>query len=105
MPPRAPARRPRLVIFVKEPRPGRVKTRLGRDIGMVPAAWWYRHQARRVLRRLAGDPRWQTWLAVTPDREGLQSRVWPAHLPRIAQGGGNLGQRMTGVFRAMPPGP
>ncbi|MFQ5624365.1 MAG: DUF2064 domain-containing protein, partial [Paracoccaceae bacterium] len=41
----------------------------------------------------------------TPDREGLQSQVWPAHLPRIAQGGGNLGHRRVAVFRAMPPGP
>jgi glycosyltransferase A (GT-A) superfamily protein (DUF2064 family) len=27
--------------MVKEPRPGKVKTRLGNDIGMVNAAWWY----------------------------------------------------------------
>ena len=52
-----------LVIMVKEPRPGRVKTRLGRDIGMVGAAWWFRHQTRSLIRRLR-DPRWQIVLAV-----------------------------------------
>ncbi len=93
-----------LVIMLKEPRPGRVKTRLGRDIGMVPAAWWFRHQTRALLRRL-DDPRWHLWLAVSPDHTGLQSRIWPAHLPRIAQGRGDLGARMGRIFRAMPRGP
>jgi len=93
-----------LVIMVKEPRPGRVKTRLGRDIGMVPAAWWFRHQTRALIRRLE-DPRWHLWLSVSPDIAGLQSRIWPAHMPRLAQGRGDLGQRMGRIFRAMPRGP
>ena len=96
--------RPKLVVMVKEPRPGRVKTRLGRDIGMVPAAWWFRHQARVVLRRLE-DPRWQLILAVSPDRDGMLSCIWPAHLPRMAQGPGDLGDRMGRILRSLPPGP
>ncbi|MEM1386002.1 MAG: TIGR04282 family arsenosugar biosynthesis glycosyltransferase [Pseudomonadota bacterium] len=90
--------------MLKEPRPGRVKTRLARDIGYVPAAWWFRHQSSRLIRRLDGGP-WRLWLAVTPDREGLMSRVWPGHLPRIAQGRGDLGKRMTNAFLAVPRGP
>ena len=90
--------------MLKEPRPGRVKTRLGRDIGMVTAAWWFRHQTARLLRRLE-DPRWQMILAVAPDHVGLQSRVWPAHLPRIPQGQGDLGDRMARILRGLPPGP
>ncbi len=83
-----------LVIFVKEPRPGRVKTRLGAGIGLVPAAWWFRQQSQRLIRRLARDPRWRTVLAVSPDREGMASRVWPAHIARRPQGQGDLGDRM-----------
>lgn len=94
-----------LVIFLKEPRAGRVKTRLARGIGTVGAAWWFRHQAARLIRRLGRDPRWRTVLAVTPDREGLASRVWPGDLPRWPQGPGNLGARMARAFAAMPPGP
>lgn len=94
-----------LIIFVKEPRPGRVKTRLGREIGMVEAAWWFRHQSARLIRHLASDPRWRTVLAVSPDIEGLASRVWPAGLPRRPQGAGDLGARMARALRAMPPGP
>ena len=82
-----------LIVMVKEPRPGRVKTRLGAEIGMVRAAWWYRHQCRALLNRLR-DPRWHLVLAVSPDREGLQSRVWPGDLPRWPQGSGRLGDRM-----------
>ena len=90
-----------MIVMVKEPRPGRVKTRLGREIGTVTAAWWYRHQTRRLLRRLR-DPRWHTVLAVSPDREGFKSRVWPPGLSRIQQGSGNLGQRMMRALKATP---
>ncbi|CAN0587899.1 unnamed protein product, partial [Ectocarpus sp. 12 AP-2014] len=91
--------RPTLVVMVKVPRPGRVKTRLGRDIGHVPAAWWFRHQVARLLMRLR-DPRWDIFLAVAPDAEGLRARCWPADLTRRAQGRGNLGDRMKRQLRA-----
>ncbi len=93
-----------LVIMVKEPRPGRVKTRLGRDIGMVGAAWWFRHQTRSLIRHLR-DPRWQIVLAVSPNREGMNSRVWPVDLPRKPQGRGDLGDRMGRMLRGAPDGP
>ena len=99
------AARPRhLVVMVKEPRPGRVKTRLGREIGPVAAAWWFRHQTAQLLRRLR-DPRWRLVVAVSPDAGGLRSRVWPAGLPRIPQGRGSLGDRMGRLLRTLPPGP
>ncbi len=91
--------------MVKEPHPGRVKTRLGRDLGLTSAAWWFRHQTRKLIRAVGRDPRWQTVLAVSPDIEGLQSRIWPADLPRWAQGQGDLGDRMGRVFREGPQGP
>lgn len=90
-----------LFVMVKEPRPGKVKTRLGREIGMVSAAWWYRHQTARLLRRLR-DPRWDLVLAVAPDAEGLASRVWPSGLARLPQGRGDLGQRMQRLLNAAP---
>ncbi|MEP5152427.1 TIGR04282 family arsenosugar biosynthesis glycosyltransferase [Planktotalea sp.] len=96
--------KPKLVIMVKEPHPGRVKTRLGKDIGLTASAWWFRHQTRALLRRIE-DPRWDTLLAVSPDVEGLNSRVWPAHLPRVAQGRGHLGDRMGRLLRGLPKGP
>ena len=96
--------RSQLVVMLKQPVAGRVKTRLGHEIGMVGAAWWFRHQTARLLRRLE-DPRWRLILAVTPDRAGLTSRAWPAHLPRVPQGPGDLGDRMGRLLRGLPPGP
>ncbi len=93
-----------LVVMVKEPHPGRVKTRLAAGLGTTQAAWWFRHQSAALLRRIE-SPRWDTYLAVTPDRAGLTSRAWPPHLPRIPQGSGDLGSRMARLFRALPPGP
>ena len=95
--------RAKLVVMLKVPQSGRVKTRLGRDIGMTSAAWWFRHQVRGLLRRVR-DPRWNVVLAVAPDRAGILSRVWPEDLPRVPQGPGDLRDRMARVFRTMPPG-
>ena len=95
-------RKRHLVVMLKEPRAGRVKTRLGRDIGMVPAAWWFRHQTTRLLRRL-DDPRWNLVLAVAPDT-AVNSRAWSPRFLRVPQGRGNLGQRMARIFSDMPTG-
>lgn len=85
--------KPTLIVMVKAPRLGRVKTRLGRDIGAVPATWWYRHQVARTLRVLR-NRRWQMVLAVDPDT-AVTAPYWPANLPRAGQGGGDLGARMA----------
>lgn len=94
-----------LVIFLKDPRPGRVKTRLAAEIGPVAAAWWFRHQALGLIRRLGRDPRWTCRLALAPEHGGVASRAWPRGVPRISQGRGDLGARMARVLRILPPGP
>lgn len=94
--------RPRLIIMLKEPRPGRVKTRLAADIGPIAAAGWYRRQSLSLIRRLSGDPRWQVVLAISPDHDGLASRVWPPGLPRMPQGPGDLGVRMARLLGPAP---
>lgn len=90
--------RPTLVIMLKTPRPGRVKTRLGREIGAVPAAWWFRHNAQGLIRRLR-DPRWRMVLAISPDADAARGRVWPADLAHRPQGRGDLGARMLRQLR------
>ena len=102
---RTHARKRRLIIMVKEPLPGRVKTRLGAGIGMGAAARWFRRQSAGLVRRMSADSRWETWLAVSPDRAGMESRVWPHHIRRAPQRGGDLGARMGRLLRAFPPGP
>ena len=96
--------RPRLVVMVKQPVGGRVKTRLARQAGLARAVNFYRHSTAAVLARIAYDRRWQTLLSVAPDT-ATASPAWPASVTRIAQGGGDLGERMQRIFDALPPGP
>ena len=91
--------------MVKEPQAGRVKTRLGRDIGMTRAAWWFRHQTKRLIREVGTDPRWQLRLSVSPAPHALHSRAWPVEIPRDPQVRGDLGTRMRHVFEVAPMGP
>ena len=84
--------------MLKEPKPGLVKSRLGKDIGMIKAAWWFRHNANDIIRKLSAKKLWTTILAVSPDKEGLSSRVWPHGLLRWPQGTGDLGKRMANIF-------
>src|SRR5215469_827172 len=91
-----------LVIFLRAPQLGRVKSRLARGIGAVPALRFYRNTVDALLRRLARDLRWRTALAVTPD---IRLRPWRVAASYRAQGGGDLGERMARVFREVPLGP
>ena len=94
-----------LVIFVKAPQLGAVKTRLAADIGAVDALRFYRATTARIVRRLGRDSRWRCWLAVTPDRFVRNRGYWPRRLPRLAQGAGDLGARMARPLVRLPPGP
>ena len=95
---------PTLVIFARRPMLGAVKRRLSRDIGPVAATAFYRHCLFDTVRKLAADPRWQTLLAVTPDRV-QDPKAWPQSPRRVAQGWGGLGTRMARGLAAPPPGP
>lgn len=89
--------------MVKAPVAGRVKTRLAREVGVTEAVRTYRALTTSLLRRVGRDPRWRTILAVAPDHH-LRSRFWPTRLRRMAQGPGDLGQRMGRVFAQSWPG-
>jgi rSAM/selenodomain-associated transferase 1 len=95
-----------LVIMAKSPILGRVKRRLGREIGAVAALRFYRHCLSYAALRLAGDKRWRTVLAIDPDRD-VAARFWPSRgrMVRLPQGKGDLGWRMQRLFASLPPGP
>jgi len=90
--------------MAKVPVAGRVKTRLAAELGVATAVRFARGCAMALLGRVAGDARWQTTLAVTPDA-GRFARIWPRGLARAPQGGGDLGRRMQGIFDRTAPGP
>lgn len=93
-----------LVLFVKQPRMGRVKTRLAAEVGPVAALGFYRTNVARLLRWLGTDPRWRTWLAVAPDTAVADPWPAPAGVEIVPQGPGDLGTRMDRAFHVLPPG-
>ena len=86
-----------LILFVKAPRLGAVKTRLAASLGKLAAWRFYNRMLNRLWRRMGCDARWRTTLAVSPDRGAAR---WPAGLPRQPQGRGDLGRRMATAMRA-----
>lgn len=93
-----------LVVMVKAPEAGRVKTRLAKGIGVVGATRFYRSATAALARRVSDSRRWKTWLAIAPDR-AVNHPVWPTNLTRRGQGRGDLGQRMQKVIDELSPGP
>ena len=95
-----------LIIFVKQPAMGKVKTRLAADIGTVKATFWYRWQLHRLLRTFKGPLPYSKHLFVSP-QSGLQyfkpyeNKGW-----RVSQQShGDLGQRMAKAFLTVGAGP
>lgn len=93
---------PRICIFAKAPVAGQVKTRLAAEIGDTAALAIYLHMLSRTIMRLTA-PGWRTELWVTPDDAARTGATWPGHLPRMAQGDGDLGQRMARPLRLARP--
>lgn len=96
-------RRRTLIVFAKTPRFGLVKSRLGRDIGVAAATFWYRRTLAGTLQRLARPARWNCMLYAAPHH----ARHWPWPRPwRFrAQTGGDLGNRMLSALRRYASGP
>lgn len=94
-----------LIIFVKAPLAGRVKTRLAATLGPARAAAVYRRLSSNTIAQAAKGP-WRTMLAVDPVAAltGYES-LWPPAYARIAQGRGDLGARMRRLIDGAPSGP
>lgn len=94
-----------VVIFFKTPQAGRVKTRLGVEIGYGRAAALARIMLDRTLAEAADGP-WRICLATD---EWLARSGWKA-LPQLkfshlSQGRGDLGERLNRVLHDAPQGP
>lgn len=90
--------------MARVPVAGRVKTRLARVVGVGETLRFYRAASSALIARLSGLPFWETWISVTPNAD-CGSRAFPAHVRRLGQGRGDLGQRMQHPMHVLPPGP
>ncbi|HNS85429.1 MAG TPA: TIGR04282 family arsenosugar biosynthesis glycosyltransferase [Parvularculaceae bacterium] len=94
-----------LIIFAKAPVAGRVKTRLGADIGMARAAMLFRLMTAQTVAAASNGP-WRTMIAIDPPAAAAgYGALWPQRFERLIQSNGDLGRRMADVFARAPRGP
>ncbi|HEY8149887.1 MAG TPA: TIGR04282 family arsenosugar biosynthesis glycosyltransferase [Vicinamibacteria bacterium] len=88
-----------LLVFLKEPRPGAVKSRLAARIGAEAAAAVYRAIADEAIRRTAprGDE-YERFFLFDPPASRPQIQAWLSAQTLVAQVGGDLGERMARAF-------
>jgi len=94
-----PTNRPRLVLFLKAPREGKVKTRLAEALGNARAVGIYRALVERQVRAL--PPGWPAEVCFDPPDAGPEMRDWLGdRFSFRAQVAGTLGDRMAHAVRA-----
>ncbi|MEM9014652.1 MAG: TIGR04282 family arsenosugar biosynthesis glycosyltransferase, partial [Pseudomonadota bacterium] len=93
-------------VFLKAPRAGAVKTRLGAEIGMGRAAAIFRTLTARTIAE-AQSPQWALTLATAPiwSANTGWGDLWPRRIARWPQPPGDLGTRMKSAFNNAPTGP
>lgn len=94
-----------IIVFAKAPVAGHVKTRLANDIGTGRAAALFRIMMKRTIdEALATQMR--VVIAVDPASAltGWKT-IFPPHLARLNQGGGDLGTRMASIMARVQHGP
>ena len=94
-------RRPLVIMMARWPGVGQGKTRLAASTSPVRAAQIQRQCLTVLINRLQHHPAWDFALALTPTSRWRQARRQPV-LSRpslITQGSGDLGTRLTGLFR------
>jgi rSAM/selenodomain-associated transferase 1 len=89
-----------LLVFAKEPVPGRVKTRMAADMGEIAAARVYEEMGRRVVDQLRGGS-YRTVVCFDPPDAALRVAAWLGSegiefLPQVP---GDLGSRLETAFR------
>lgn len=89
----------RLVLFAKEPVPGRVKTRLAREVGAAAAASLYGAFLSDLAASLAAPARWDAVLAhAEPEAGPFLRKAFPEPWSLVPQGDGALGERLAHAF-------
>lgn len=88
-----------VVVFARAPYYGAVKSRLAGDVGCLEAWRFYRWNLLRLCQHLQTAGRFRIWLAVTPRSSLRLSGFWPEDVPRFAQTGVDLGERMINAMK------
>lgn len=89
-----------LIVFLKYPEPGRVKTRLARDIGRRNASLIYSEIAQSVIGKVSKSNEYKTIIFFDPPEKEEEVRRWlkNTNLTLLPQEGNLLGERMLNAF-------
>lgn len=88
-----------LIVFLRHPRPGAVKTRLVPALGADRAAELYRLMAEAVLQQTVPRPgEFERLVFFDPPEAAEAVREWLPGVRLLAQSGGDLGARMADAF-------
>jgi rSAM/selenodomain-associated transferase 1 len=93
-----------LMIFVKYPAPGRVKTRLAKTLGAKEAAQLYRLMAEDVIRRLGTNVhgKYDTIIFFDPPDRASDIKDWLGNgRSYTPQSGRDLGEKLANAFRTV----
>lgn len=90
-----------LIIFMKAPRPGQVKTRLQPHLSPDDALLLYRAMGKDLVDNLAGSPEYDLEIHFSPRDAPGEMQAWLGQtLSYLPQSGGNLGERMHHSFQS-----
>ncbi len=89
-----------LLIFVKYPEPGKVKTRLAKDIGKKNAAQIYATMAKAVIDNLSKSKKHKTIIFFDPPERKTDINNWLqcGGCKFFPQNGSSLGEKMANAF-------
>ncbi|MCH8029638.1 MAG: TIGR04282 family arsenosugar biosynthesis glycosyltransferase [Candidatus Dadabacteria bacterium] len=89
-----------LIVFLKYPVPGRVKTRLADEIGTEKAAAIYKKMAEEVVTNTTGRGKYTSLIFYDPPEAEHHIKRWLsyAHNRYLPQTGADLGERMKNAF-------
>ena len=86
-----------LIVFVKYPEPGKVKTRIARDLGTERAAKIYSHMARSIIEKVWRAETYRTVIYFDPPDRETDIRAWLGinNVSYEVQSPGTLGDKMS----------
>ncbi len=93
-----------LIVFAKLPEPGKVKTRLARDLGDEKAAEIYSDIASDIISRVSKSSKYETFIYYDPPEKKNQIALWLKDCANMDSGhlfpqkGDKLGDRISGAF-------
>ncbi len=90
-----------LIIFLKYPQAGKVKTRLAKDVGNQRAAEIYSEMSKTIVDNVSGSSEYQTAIFFDPPEKENEIRNWigKKEVRFSPQRGETLGDKMSNAFK------